>query len=92
MNKNDTLTSLQYEILDKIYFVESYKQILEEVHSPANIIADEIKNMIVKRWVQVLVYDENIKDYVKTEIYDTDNLQNYFFLITKEGLLKHHGR
>lgn len=86
------LTPLQYEILDKIYFVEPFKRILEEVNSPAHIIADELKNMIVKRWVQVLRYDDTLKDYVKTEIYDTDNLQDYFFLITKEGLLKHNGR
>lgn len=86
------LTSLQYEILDKIYFVEPFNQILKEVNSPPNIIADELKNMIVKRWVQVLKYDNVLKDYVKTEIYDTDNLQDYFFLITKEGLLKHNGR
>ncbi|MCS7077461.1 MAG: hypothetical protein NZ455_12165 [Bacteroidia bacterium] len=86
------LSPLQYEILDKIYFVEPFHRIVEEVNSPPNIIADELKNLIVKRWVQVLRYDEQIKDYVKTEIYDTDNLQAYFFLITKEGLLKHNGR
>lgn len=92
MDNKDTLTTLQYEILDKIYFVEPFQQIVQEVNSPVHIIADELKNMIVKRWVQVLVYDDTIKDYVKTEIYDTDNLHNYFFLITKEGLLKHNGR
>lgn len=86
------LSALQYEILDKIYFVESFRHITEEINSPVNIIADELKNLIVKRWIQVLVYDEKAKDYVKTEIYDTDNLQDYFFLITKEGLLKHNGR
>lgn len=86
------LTPLQYEILDKIYFVEPFKHIVDEVNAPANIIIDELKNLLVKRWVQVLQYDDTLKDYVKTEIYDADNMQDYFFLITKEGLLKHNGR
>ncbi|MCS7029397.1 MAG: hypothetical protein NZ519_11595 [Bacteroidia bacterium] len=86
------LTPLQYEILDKIYFVEPFHRIVEEVKSPANVVADELKNLIAKQWVQVLKYDEQIKDYIKTEIYDIDNLEDYFFLITKEGLLKHNGR
>lgn len=86
------LTPLQYAILDKIYFVEPFNNIVEEVKETPAIVADELKTMMVKRWVQVLRYDETKKDYVKTEIYDADKMSEYSFLITKEGLLKHHGR
>ncbi|MEL7063440.1 MAG: hypothetical protein AAFP00_06850, partial [Bacteroidota bacterium] len=64
---------------------------LDEVDFPRPVVLDEMKNMIDKGWVQVMQMDEVANDYVRTNIYDSDNLQEYQFLATKEGLLRHNG-
>lgn len=90
-NLSEPLTDLQFDILDAIYFVEPLDNILEEVDQSRPIILDELKSMIDKGWVQVMKPDQGSGDYVRTPIFDSDNLQEYRFLATKEGLLKHNG-
>jgi hypothetical protein len=91
MNDQDELTVLQFDILDTLYFIEPYEHILEEVNAPAAVVGAELRFMIDRGWVQVMQYDEKSSDYRRTMIYDSDNLGQYGFLATKEGLLKHNG-
>jgi len=90
-NISEPMSDLQFQILDAIYFVEPLQNILDEVDFPRPVVLDEMKNMIDKGWVQVMQMDEVANDYVRTNIYDSDNLQEYQFLATKEGLLRHNG-
>ncbi|MEO0899070.1 MAG: hypothetical protein AAFY71_21845 [Bacteroidota bacterium] len=85
------LTELQFDILDSLYFVEPLDKILEEVDERRPVILDELKHMIDKGWIQVMAFDENAQDYLRTNIFDSDNLHEYRFLATKEGLLRHNG-
>lgn len=87
----EPLTDLQFDILDSIYFVEPLENILEEVDEPRPVVLDELKNMIDKGWIQVMAYNEEAGDYTRTNIFDSDNMQEYRFLATKEGLLRHNG-
>jgi len=88
---NEELTDLQFEILDAIYFVEPYQNIIDEVEQTEPIIRDELRTMIDKGWINVLRFDEEKGDYEKTRIYDTDNMQNSAYLASKDGLLKNKG-
>ncbi len=85
------LNDIQFQILDAIYFVEPFANILEEVDANRPIIIDELRTMIDKGWVQVMIYEQAKGDFVKTSIFDTDHLEEYHFLATKDGLLKHNG-
>mgnify|MGYP001347513760 CR=1 FL=1 len=85
------LTDLQFRILDSIYFVEPFEKIVEESGAPEKVVADELKTMISRRWVQVMKFDPNRNDFVTTLFYDGDNLKECSFLATKEGLLLHNG-
>ncbi|MCI4669696.1 MAG: hypothetical protein MRZ79_16295 [Bacteroidia bacterium] len=87
----EPLTDLQFDILDSIYFVEPLENILDEVDEARPVVLDELKQMIDKGWIQVMAYDEEAGDYLRTNIFDSDNLQEYRFLATKEGLLRHNG-
>ena len=53
---------------------------------------DELRTMIDRGWIQVMMFDKEKGDYIGTAIYDTDHLEEYHFLATKAGLLKHNGR
>lgn len=88
---SEPLNDIQFDILDALYFVEPFEKLREEVSSPLPVIIDELRTLIDKGWVQVMIYDEDAHDYVRTGIFDSDHLEEYHFLATKEGLLKHNG-
>ena len=88
---NEELTELQFEILDSLYFVETFEHVLEESGTTRPIVVDELRTMIDRGWVTVMLYDEEKGDYTRTSIYDTDNMNEYFYLASKDGLLKHNG-
>ncbi|RYD71791.1 MAG: hypothetical protein EOP53_23055 [Sphingobacteriales bacterium] len=85
-------TDLEYDVLNVLYFVEPFEKILEEVDAPANIIADVLKFLIDQKMVVAMKLDEETDIYVRSFIYDTDNMHAYRYLATKEGLLAHNSR
>lgn len=85
------MNELQFQILDSLYFVESFANVLEEAGEPVPIVVDELRTLIDKGWIQVMEFDKEQNDYVRTAIYDSDHLENYHFLATKDGLMKHNG-
>ena len=82
---NEELNDLQFEILDAIYFVEPYENIIGEIEQPEPVIRDELRTMIDKGWVNVMWFNEEKGDYEKSRIYDTDNMQEYAYLASKDG-------
>lgn len=89
---NQELNDVQFDILDAIYFVEPLENILDEVDAPRAVVLDELRTMIDKGWVQVLRFDEDRGDYVRTAIYDSDQMGDFRYLATKDGLMKHNGQ
>ena len=87
----ETLNELQFDIIDCLYFVESYENILEDVSKPEPIVRDELRTLIDRGYVNVLIFDEENGDYKKTAIFDSDNMKDYHYLASKDGLLKHNG-
>ncbi len=91
MSEDQSLNEVQFDILDAIYFVEPLEHILEETEASRPVVIDELRTMIDRGWVQVMVHDEAKGDYVRTGIFDSDNMEEFYFLATKEGLLRHNG-
>lgn len=88
---SEELTDAQFQILDSVYFVESFQNIVEESGEPRPVVVDELRTMIDRGWIQVMEFDEAKGDFVRTTFFDTDHLEDYSFLATKAGLLKHNG-
>lgn len=86
------LTDLEYDVLNVLYFVEPFERILEEVDAPANIVADVLKFLIDQKLVVAMKLDEENDMYVRSFIYDTDNMHAYRYLATKAGLMAHNSR
>ncbi|RMG26483.1 MAG: hypothetical protein D6730_09050 [Bacteroidetes bacterium] len=87
----EELNDIQFQILDALYFVEPFSALLQEVDAPEAVIKDELRILIDRDWVQVMEFVEEKGDYLRTAIYDADNMQQYAFLATKKGLLVHNG-
>ena len=88
----EELNELQYAILDALYFVEPYENILADVDAPENIVGAELRQMLQWGWVQAMSFDEASQDYVPSAIWDVDDLRAYRYLASRKGLLMHHGR
>lgn len=87
-----TLSNLEYDILGAVYFVESFDNILAECDEKENIVADVLKSLIQRKYVTAMVFDQEKTEYVKSFIYDSDNMRAYHYLATRDGLLKHNSR
>jgi hypothetical protein len=86
------LSEIDFDILNVLYFVEPFSKILEEVDAPPKIVADCLKQLIAKKMVVAMRFDEQKQDYVKSFIFDSDDMHAYSYLATKDGLLAHNGR
>ena len=84
------LTDIEYDILNAIYFVEPFEHILAECTAPPNIVADVLKQLIHKKYVVAMRFDEDKQEYSRSFIYDSDNMNAYAYLATKEGLMAHN--
>jgi hypothetical protein len=89
---NEQLSDIEYDILNAIYFVEPFKTLTSECNTPANIIADVLKQLIDKKYVSPMQFDEQKQEYVRTFFYDSDNMDAYYYLATKDGLMAHNSR
>ena len=86
------LTEVEFDILNTVYFVETFDKILEEVKFPANIVADGLKFLIRARFISPMKWDAKKKEYVRSFMYDSDNMRAYRYIITREGLEAHNTR
>lgn len=86
------LSDIAHDILNCLYFVEPFDRIVEECGIDRNIVADELKQLIARRLVSPMRYDEVEKEYIRSFIYDSDNMNHYSYLATKDGLMAHNGR
>lgn len=89
---NDQLSDIEYDILNAIYFVEPFQNILDECKTPEKIVADVLKHLIAKKYVTPMQFDEQKQDYIRTYFYDSDDMHAYHYLATKEGLMIHNSR
>ncbi len=86
------LDDIEYDILNCLYFVESFDKILEEVAQPPSVVGDVLKTLIHKKMVVAMKWEEEKQDYKRSFIYDSDNMNAYAYLATKDGLLAHNSR
>lgn len=89
---NDLLSDIEYDILNAIYFVEPFDNIVSECREPEKIVADVLKQLIAKKYVSPMRFDEEKQEYIRTYFYDSDDMRAYHYLATKDGLLAHNTR
>lgn len=87
----EELSDIAHDILNCLYFVEPFEKIVEECKADRNIIGAELKELIAKRLVTPMRFDESKSEYVRSYIYDSDDLSAFHYLATKDGLLAHNG-
>ncbi len=82
------MTEKQFDVLDELYFVQSFKDLMQLTALKENELKSCLRELIIKGWVKCLDHSnmEAILDQPDME----SNFQNYYYLATKAGLLAHN--
>lgn len=88
----ERLSDIEYDILNAVYFVEPFENILKECNEKEPVIADVLKQLIHKKYIVPMKWDEEKSEYIRSFIYDSDDMRAYNYLATKEGLIAHNSK
>ena len=86
------LTDIEFEVLNTLYFAEPFEHILEECSEKPAVVADVLKQLIHKKFVAPMRWDEEKGDYVHSFMYDSDDMHAYHYVATRAGLTAHNSR
>lgn len=87
---NEPLTDIEFDILNAVYFVEPFDNILKECNEKEPVVADVLKQLIHKKYIIPMKWDNEKSEFLRSFIYDSDNMRAYNYLATKEGLMAHN--
>lgn len=78
----------EYEILDELYFVTSFKDLFKALSYSEIDLKFYLKQLMMKDWVRVYKSPDEEIGFVESEF--DNNYMNYCYLATKEGLKAHN--
>ncbi len=85
-----SFTDLEYEILDEVYFVSSYYDILANVAAEEAAFKASLRNLIEQEFMYQLAYEAASEDYERCEQPDWNDFERYHYVASKKGLLAHN--
>jgi len=84
------MTDDQFDLLDELYFVQSFDYLQETLEWAEVRLKETLKSLIEKGWVKC--YQSSKAEIILEDI-DFDEFHTHcFYLATKAGLLAHNGR
>jgi hypothetical protein len=88
---HNTLTDLEFDLLDELYFVQPYQVIKEHLGWSDPVIQQTLKSLLDKNWIKCFL--SNSDEILSKELIDLENkFKNYYYLATKAGLLAHNSK
>ena len=84
------MTELEYEILDELYFVISFQELLEKLSLDEPELKKCLASLLQQNYIKCF---RTISDEIPPEHLDFENnYRNYHYLASKEGLFAHNTR
>ena len=84
------MSELEYDVLDELYFVQSFKALMQLTDLEEGELKPILKGLIEKGWVRCFL---NVTDEVFAESLDFElEFRDYHYLASKAGLLAHNGK
>lgn len=84
------MTDLEFDVLDELYFVQSFAELQEETGLEAGTLKKVLEEMYYKGWVRCMKDPEGGEQHHGQGFPDT--YSTTYFLASKEGLLAHNSR
>lgn len=88
----NSLTESEFLVLDELYFVSSYHDILEHINMDVAIFKTTLMSLLEKGFAVQMKYNVTHNDFEKLERPDQTCLEHSSFVATREGLLIHNSR
>ena len=84
------MSDLEYDVLDELYFVQSYPGLLDSTGFEEDLLNKVLKKLLTKKWIRCL---SNQTEEIPDEELDFEkDFRHIFYLATKEGLLAHNSQ
>lgn len=82
------MSDLEYDTLDELYFVQSYKELNKKLNWEDEILRDTLKSLHEKGWIKCFLTptEEIFNDDIDIET----QYHKYFYLASKAGLFAHN--
>ncbi len=84
------MTDTQFDILDELYFIISYQELLKVSEIQKEILDVNLKEMIKIGWVKCFKGETELE--LREVMFETPDFESYSFLATKKGLFSHNLR
>ena len=81
------MTDLEFDLLDELYFVISFQEILAELSWSTEVLSEELEKLLHKEWIKTIERETMLE---LTLVPPTADYHKYLFLATKKGLLAHN--
>ena len=81
------MTNTQYEIIDALYFVTHFDELLAQLDLDKGLLVVELNKLHQKGWIRV--YDAIDQELENHALLD-DRFTKYQFLASKQGLIAHN--
>jgi acetone carboxylase gamma subunit len=85
------MTITQDDILDELYFVTAFPDLIKALSLPAETVCPELQKLIEQEFVKCFYPDPDSEFKPDMETFGIE-CRKYFFLATKKGLLAHNSR
>ena len=86
------LTDLEFRIIDELYFVTSFNDLLNSLDEDQSKLLNGVKMLLEKELITQLIFDDALKDYRKLDTPDFQALEDSYFVASRQGLLIHNSR
>jgi hypothetical protein len=82
------VSDLEYDVLDELYFIQSFAQLVEATHLEEKELKQVLIKMQAKGWVRCY---HSASDEIPQDDIDIDvNYTHYLYLASRNGLIKHN--
>ena len=81
------MTHLEYDILDELYFVQSFDNLLLSLDLDKETLKKSLKTMFIKGWIRC--YNTPTDELFQGDVDLDSEYAQYFYIASKSGLLAH---
>ncbi|QNL22725.1 hypothetical protein HZR84_12495 [Hyphobacterium sp. CCMP332] len=82
------MNDVQFEILDELYFVISFKDIRASLDIENDTLLHQLREMVKKGWVKC--FEKETEIAISDIDYSDEKFKSYLFLASKKGLFAHN--
>lgn len=82
------MSDLEYDVLDELYFLQSYGDLRETLHWDDGLLRDTLESLLRRNWIRC--YKTPTEEVFGNEIDLETGYRSYYYLASKSGLFAHN--